>query len=140
MKYRIATIEDFLAIHQIRMSVHENRLSDPSKVTESDYRSMIQERGRGWVCESKGEIVGFCIVGTHEKNVWALFLLQDFERKGIGFQLQKRMLEWYFSQGFNYLWLSTEPGTRAEKFYEKTGWKKIGLLPNGEIKFERSGV
>ena len=140
MKYRIARIEDFPAIHQVRMSVHENILSDPSKVTESDYRSMIQERGRGWVCESKGKIISFCMVDTKDKNVWALFLLPDFEGKGIGFQLQKRMLEWYFSQGFNYLWLSTELGTRAEKFYEKTGWKKVGLLPNGEMKFERNGI
>ena len=119
------------------MSVLENVLSDPSKVTEADYRSMITERGRGWVCEVGKKIIGFSIVDLKGQNVWALFLVPGFERKGIGFHLQKIMLEWYFAQGMDYLWLSTEPGTRAEKFYEKTGWKKIGLLPNGEMKFER---
>ena len=137
MLFRTATTEDFPAIHQVRMAVRENRLSDPEKVTRADYSEMITRRGRGWVCEIDGQIVGFSIVDLQEKNVWALFLFPDYEGKGIGKKLQALLLDWAFGQGTDYLWLSTDPGTRAELFYEKTGWQKVGLLDNGEMKFVR---
>ena len=137
MHFRLANIKDFPAIHEVRMSVLENQLSDPGKVTRMDYEEMIGRRGRGWVCEIDGRIVGFSIVDMQEKNVWALFLLPSYEGKGIGKKLQGLMIDWAFEQGTDYLWLSTDPGTRAEIFYEKTGWQKVGLLENGEMKFER---
>ncbi|MEO1262489.1 MAG: GNAT family N-acetyltransferase [Bacteroidota bacterium] len=137
MHYRVATTGDFPAIHQVRMAVLENRLSDPGKVTRADYEEMIVRRGRGWVCEMDGQIVGFSIVDLVEKNVWALFLLPSHIGMGIGKKLQSLLLEWAFANGTDYLWLSTAPGTRAELFYEKTGWQKVGLLENGEMKFER---
>jgi hypothetical protein len=34
------------------------------------------------------------------------------------------------------VWLSTSPGTRAEQFYRKAGWKETGIYGKGEIKFE----
>jgi hypothetical protein len=34
--------------------------------------------------------------------------------------------------------LGTAPGTRAEEFYRKAGWKETGTHGNGEIKFEMS--
>lgn len=36
----------------------------------------------------------------------------------------------------NNVWLGTLPKTRAETFYRKAGWKKIGTPGNREIKFE----
>jgi hypothetical protein len=29
-----------------------------------------------------------------------------------------------------------EPGTRAERFYSEAGWKRVGMAPGGEIRFE----
>ena len=35
------------------------------------------------------------------------------------------------------LWLSTDPGTRAQRFYARAGWLSRGLQDNGELRFER---
>ena len=123
-------------IMAVRLAVRENQLSDPSKVTAEDCRAMLEERGRGWVCEVDGRVVGFAIVDVVGKNVWALFLLPEFERQGIGQQLHNRMLEWAFAQGVDQLWLSTDPGTRAEGLYRKMGWGETGSMSSGELRFE----
>lgn len=69
------------------------------------------------------------------KNIWALFVHPEFEKKGIGKQLHQTMIDWYFKDNNEKLWLSTAQNTRAEKFYEFLGWKKVGILDNNEIKF-----
>ena len=81
-------------------------------------------------------IVGFAIVDVLKKNVWALFVHPDYEKKGIGRQLHDVMLNWYFTNGNDFLWLCTAPQTRAEAFYKKAGWHCVGLMENGELKFE----
>jgi hypothetical protein len=45
------------------------------------------------------------------------------------------MLNWYFDQTKETVWLSTAPNTRAEKFYRKAEWKEVGVYGK-EIKFE----
>ena len=72
-----------------------------------------------------------------DNNVWALFVTPSYEGKGIGKQLQKIMLDWYFDKTHDLLWLGTSPKTRAEYFYRKSGWKEAGMHGN-EIKFEMS--
>jgi hypothetical protein len=46
------------------------------------------------------------------------------------------MLDWYFEQTKEDVWLGTAPGTRAEAFYRKSGWQERGMHGKGEIKFE----
>ncbi len=87
--------------------------------------------------EIDGQIVGFAIVNIRSNNIWALFLDPAHERKGYGRQLHDKMLEWSWSQGITQLWLSTEPGTRAQRFYEKAGWKNVGKTEKGEVRFEK---
>lgn len=135
--YRTIHPIDFTEIFRVRMAVQENRLSDPGKVTEADYLDMIENRGRGWACEINGRVVGFAVIDLQANNIWALFIEPGYENQGIGTHLQLLMLEWAKSKGADYLWLSTDPGTRAEGFYQQTGWQKVGLLENGEMKFER---
>ena len=135
MFIRNAIAADIDQIMEVRMAVRENKLSDPSKVTNEDCRVMMEERGKGWVCEVGDQIVGFCIVDLEGKNLWALFLLPAFEFKGIGQKLHEKMIKWTAQQQIDQLWLSTDPGTRAEGFYEKAGWKNTGLVENGEVRF-----
>ena len=71
-----------------------------------------------------------------EKNIWALFLDPNFERKGIGQLLHRTMLDWYFEQTKDNVWLGTRINTRAEKFYKIAGWNEIGNHGINEIKFE----
>lgn len=133
---REARQEDIAQIQIVRNSVKENTLSDPGLVTDKDCEEFLFQRGKGWVCEIEDQIVGFSIADLKENNIWALFVHPDFENHGIGRKLHDIMLDWYFEQNKDSLWLSTSPGTRAEIFYRKSGWKEVGTHGKGEIKFE----
>jgi hypothetical protein len=50
------------------------------------------------------------------------------------------MLDWYFEQGKENIWLGTSPGTRAENFYRKSGWIERGKHCEKEIKFEMTSA
>ncbi|WP_412476216.1 GNAT family N-acetyltransferase [Flavobacterium sp. TBRC 19031] len=136
MIIREAKIDDIKQIQIIRNSVTENTLSNPNLVTDEDCEEFITKRGKGWVSEIDGQIVGFAIADLKENNIWALFLDPRFEKKGIGQQLHNTMLDWYFTQTKEKVWLGTEFNTRAEQFYRKAGWKEVGAHETNEIKFE----
>ena len=136
MIIREAKINDIHQIQIVRNLVTENTLSDPNLVTNKDCEFFLFTKGKGWVCEINNEIVGFSIVDLIDNNIWALFINPEFEKKGIGKQLHKIMLDWYFNQTKKNVWLGTSPKTRAENFYRKAGWIEIGLHGNNEIKFE----
>jgi GNAT superfamily N-acetyltransferase len=134
--FREATIDDIKQIQIVRNSVTENALSDPNLVTDEDCREFITDRGKGWVCQIDNRIVGFAIADLKENNIWALFLDSDFQKRGVGQRLHEMMLDWYFAQTKNKVWLGTAFNTRAEKFYRKAGWTEVGLHGTKEIKFE----
>ena len=137
MNFRQAIPEDIPQIQIVRNSVKENQLSNPNLIPDDLVEEFITKRGKGFVCEIDDKIVGFSIVNFVENNVWALFLLPDFEGKRIGKKLHQLMLDEYFSKTKETIWLSTEANSRAEIFYKKQGWKNAGLHGN-EVKFEMS--
>ncbi|MGE8431498.1 GNAT family N-acetyltransferase [Chryseobacterium joostei] len=122
MNLREAKVEDIPQIQVIRNAVKENPLSDPNLVTDQDCDDFMTKRGKGWVYEINGNIVGFSIVDLVDNNIWALFVHPDHDKKGIGKQLHDIMINWYFTQKEDTVWLGTAPGTRAESFYRKAGW------------------
>lgn len=136
MIFRQARLNDIPQIQFVRNSVKENQLSDPSLVPDKDVADYITNRGRGWVCETSDRVVGFSIVDLVDNNIWALFIHPEFEGKGIGKKLHRLMMDWYFLQTKETVWLGTEPQSRAERFYRMQGWKKVGVHGQGEIKFE----
>ena len=138
MTYREATKNDIPQIQIVRNSVKENQLSNPALVTDKDCEEFITVRGKGWVCEADNIIVGFSIADLQENNIWALFVHPDYEGRGIGRKLHDLMLDWYFGQTKKTVWLGTAPGTRAEEFYKRKGWKVVGTHGKGETKFEMS--
>ena len=135
---REATIADIPQIQYVRNIVTENMLSDPALVPDKDVEDYIINRGKGWVYEMGNRIVGFSIVDLVDKNIWALFMDPAHAGKGIGKQLHDIMIDWYFTQTIESVWLGTAPGTRAEKFYRIAGWKEVGMHGKGEVKFEMS--
>lgn len=138
MIFRQGLVADIPQMQLVRNSVKENMLSDPALVPDSDVEDYITRRGKGWVCEAGGRIVGFSIISVADNNVWALFIEPGYEGKGIGRRLHDEMMDWYFQQTDETIWLSTSPGTRAETFYRRAGWRETGLHGKGEIKFEMS--
>lgn len=134
--FREATIEDIDNYMIVRMSVKENVLNNPALVTKEDNVDYLTKYGKGWVCEIDNKIIGFSIVGLTQRNVWALFVHPEFEGKGIGRKLHDIMIDWYFNQTTEKIWLGTEQKTKAEKFYKKRGWTEVGMHGDDETKFE----
>jgi ribosomal protein S18 acetylase RimI-like enzyme len=136
MTFREAVTADISEIQIVRNAVKENVLSNPSLVTDQDCVEFLTVRGKGWVCIQDNKVVGFAIADLQEKNVWALFVHPEYEKRGIGKTLHDMMLNWYFTQRQGIVWLSTAANSYAEKFYRKLGWIENGKTSKGEIKFE----
>lgn len=134
---RVATISDISEIQFVRNSVNQNKLSSPGRITDQDVEDFLTNRGKGWVAVVDQKIIGFAIADLIGHSIWALFLLPEYEGRGYGRQLHQHMLDWYFSESRDPLWLTTEPRTRAEDFYNKHGWTEVGYKGN-EIMFEMS--
>ncbi|MEO6070831.1 MAG: GNAT family N-acetyltransferase [Chitinophagaceae bacterium] len=136
MIFREATIADITQMQVVRHSVKENVLSDPSLVTDKDCEDYITNRGKGWVCEVEGKIVGFAIADLKDHNIWALFVDPLFEKKGIGRRLHQLMLDRYFDTTKETVGLSTAPNSRAAHFYKIAGWQQVGFTKRGDLLFE----
>jgi GNAT superfamily N-acetyltransferase len=132
MKLRLATVADIDAMHRLRLAVRENRLRDPSRVTPDDYVARLERDGRGWLVEEGTGLCGFGVADRVRGEIWALFVAPGQERRGVGRQLLAAMTAWLEEAGVRTIRLSTEPGTRAERFYLIAGWQQIGVTPEGE--------
>jgi GNAT superfamily N-acetyltransferase len=135
MIFREATIEDIPAMSEVRLSVRENVLPDPRKITREMYVAYLTEAGKGWLCEEDSEVVGFSVAALADASVWALFVRPEHEGKGIGARLLNLAADWLFRMGASSITLSTEAGTRADRFYERRGWQRGELKDNGEVNY-----
>ena len=117
------------------MSVRENQLTR-SVITEHDYVEHLETLGRGWVIEVTGQIVGVVVGNAQSGNIWGLFVHPDFERRGFGRRLLDTAVDWLWCQGLERLWLTTEPRTRAQGFYQSVGWVSAGMTEHGELRLE----
>lgn len=122
-------------MHAIRLRVRENRLSDPSVITEKHYHEFMARDTASWVVEEDGVVTGFAMVDVEKQNLWALFVAPEHEFKGVGLSLHETMIAWYFTRA-DVLRLHTAPDTRAEAFYRKAGYLGVGSTAGGELVFE----
>ena len=132
---RQARIEDIDGMHRVRLAVRENRLAS-SAIRHEHYVPEITVTGRGWVITEAEVVVAFAVGNREQSNIWALFVDPLHERKGYGRRLHDTMVEWLFSQEVQRIWLSTDPETRAQHFYEAAGWRFGHVLPDGEHFYE----
>lgn len=109
----------------IRLSVRENVLSNPARVTLQMYEDYLDRDGRGWVAEVDGEVAAFSYADRHEASIWALFVDPRHEGKGLGKALLGLAVDWLFELGHERVWLGTTPGTRADRFYLAQGWTRM---------------
>ncbi|WP_210465960.1 GNAT family N-acetyltransferase [Rufibacter roseolus] len=134
--FREAIVADIPQMQVVRHAVKENVLSNPALVTDAAVEEYITKRGKGWVAEVENQVVGFSIADLQEHSIWALFIDPAYEKMGIGRKLHDLMLDWYFGQTGEKVWLGTTLNTRAAAFYRTAGWREVGTHGKGEIKFE----
>ena len=134
---RRATVDDIAVLMALRLSVRENRLSDPGQVTAEDCLAYVR-RGHMWVWEEDQEILGFSASTCETGWIWALFVRPGHEGRGIGRALFAAACEALTGAGFRTLHLSTDPDTRAARFYCAASWREAARTPEGEVIFEFS--
>jgi GNAT superfamily N-acetyltransferase len=132
---RQATMSDAEPIWAIRYAVQENTLT-PGRLTDEDLRREIEDTGRGWVLEEDGSIQGFAIGNARSGNIWALFVHPRAQGRGYGQRLHDVMVAWLREQGAPALWLTTGHDTKAVAFYERLGWRRVGVSGDGEARYE----
>ena len=128
---RRARLEERSRISEIRFAVRENKLLDPSRVTDADYHWFSDNPGI-WVWEEDGSILGFSAADTRDGTIFALFIDPEHEGRGIGRALFAKALEVLRRAGHTTGSLTTQPGSRADRFYQAAGWKVMGTSARGE--------
>jgi GNAT superfamily N-acetyltransferase len=121
---RVADHGDITAMSEIRLSVAENILTDPARVTLADYVAYLNDQGQSWVVEADGRILAF---GAANRSglIWALFVRPGFEGRGLGRLALEECLAWLERGKAGRAFLDTGAGTRAEGFYRSQGWREI---------------
>lgn len=132
--FRDAMPDDIFRMKQIRDAVKENPLVS-GNIEIDDYRKALFQDGKGWVCLHEGRVIGFSCGRIVQKDVWAIFIEQKYEGRGIGNKLMELLENWMFLNGCTEIMLSTDPHTRADRLYRKRGWQQVGVLPNKEVEF-----
>ena len=138
--FREATGADLPGITRVRTSVVENALTIAQLVergiTEATVAASFLTDSNGWVALQGEEVVAFCIADRATHSIFALFVLPGYEARGIGGALLDSGLRWLWDNGAARVWLTTGPGTKAVRFYEKRGWTCTGQGPRGDLRYE----
>lgn len=131
---RPAVTADIADMHRIRLSVRENRLTDPARVTLASYEPFVAA-GDALVTVQGGEVLGFAALDAEAASIWALFVDPAAEGSGIGRSLLAALCTRARERGLGELRLTTAEGSRAQLFYSNAGWTDVGRAANGEIVF-----
>jgi GNAT superfamily N-acetyltransferase len=138
--FREATAADMPGITRVRTSVVENALTieqlEERGITEASVAASFLTDSKGWVAMRQEEIVAFSIADRATQSIFALFVLPGYEGRGIGSVLLDSALRWLWENGAERVWLTTGPGTKAVRFYEKRGWTCTGTSPRGDLRYE----
>lgn len=141
MKIRECRPEDVETLFEIRTSVSENYMSREALATEGinsqTVAEMIQTNYKAWVVEIEGKVIGFSIVYPRENSIYTLFVLPDFQGRGVGKILMEESENWLWMQGAEEIQLLTANNTnfRSFGFYLHLGWTPTNIQPDGQIKF-----
>jgi GNAT superfamily N-acetyltransferase len=129
----MADIPDLM---KLRGAVRENRHIGPERVRSEDIVDFLRD-GEMWVWQEDDRILGFSAGDAEDGWIWALFVDPAHEGRGIGQALLAHACRSLIRAGFDQATLTTDPGTRAERFYRRAGWADTGRTREGEIIFQR---
>lgn len=141
MKIRLAIPADIPAVFEVRTGVRENHMSMAELaaigVTPDTLSGMLEGDGRGWVAEEEGRVLAFAMADAADATVFALFVRDGCEGRGLGRLLMAEAEQWLFARGCAQIWLETDSDltVRANGFYRHLGWTDDGLQDDGQVRF-----
>ena len=131
---------DMPGISRVRTSVVENLLTREQLaargITEASVAASFLANSKGWVAGVCGRDRGLHDCRSRSRSIFALFVLPQWERRGLGGRLLDLALDWLRANGADLVWLTTGPDTRAARFYERRGWVATGTGPTGDRRYE----
>lgn len=144
MKLRPIVETDAELLFDIRCSVAENHQSREElaelDITVESVRAMICSGDYvGYLAELDGCEAGFALANIPQGYVLACFVRPSCENRGVGRAVLERTELALREAGVRAVWLSTGSvdGLRAIGFYERLGWRRNGVLEDGQIRFEK---
>ena len=131
---RQADPADVPAIFRVRTSVVENHMTEEELaaigITRQSIAAMLKAGdAKAWCAEVAGEVVAFSLAFREVREISALFVLPDYEQRGIGSRLLTEAVDWLKTIGGGPIRLATDRKTRAYGFYKKRGWVDLGFGP-----------
>ncbi|WFW14832.1 GNAT family N-acetyltransferase [Citrobacter freundii] len=88
IRTRLALSTDIEGIFEVRTSVKENHLSreemEQMGITESVVTDMIEKNHCAWVAVDDGKVIGFSMILPDEGCLFAVFVLPEYEGRGVG--------------------------------------------------------
>ena len=131
VRTRAATREDLPRIHEVRHGTLENRLTDPSLVTDEEV-AWYMDHGVFLVGEDDSGVQGFTCANPQTGYIWALFVIEGRHGEGFGTALLDAAMRRLREAGHRQSYLTTGPGTKAEGFYASRGWRAMGDNLHGD--------
>lgn len=135
---RPARPEDLSRIAEIRTGVSENRLTDPTQISDQEVFWYLNEGIFLASQDEAGSVQGFACANPLNGFVWALFVIDPAQRKGHGSALLDALLARLEEAGHAQAWLATGPGTSAVAWYERRGWRITGTGLDRQIVLVRA--
>lgn len=144
LSYREMTIADIPAALALRVATIENavtmeELEQDYEVTAESLAGAMQSAVRGWLCEdtaaeAASRVVGFAMGDRSGGEVLVVAVRPGCEGRGIGKSLLLQVQDWLFSEGFEEIWLlsNPDPAVRAHRFYRRLGWQATGRRKGGD--------
>jgi GNAT superfamily N-acetyltransferase len=134
LRLRPATRADLPRIYEVRYGTKENRLTDPALVTDDEV-AWYMTGAIFLVSEDDSGVQGFTCANHQTGYVWALFVIEEEQGHGHGTALLDAVVTRLREAGHRQAFLTTGEGTKAERFYESKGWRRMGTNLVGEIVF-----
>ena len=128
MRYREIRETDVEALFDLRSATRENAMTRADLqdwgIMPETITAGLAANLKGWLCESKGQVVGFAMGDARTGEMLVVAVLPEYEGRGIWKQLMVRVQDWLFSQGHEELFLleNPDPNVRAFGFYRRLGW------------------
>jgi GNAT superfamily N-acetyltransferase len=133
---RLGAGGDLSALIALRDSRNENRLSDPTRLTETEALRLIAE-GAVWVWDEGGAVLGLVAADRRDGSIPALLVAPGHDGKGIGRALLAVACDFLGAWSHTLVRLELDPGSAAERHYRNSRWTVVGRGENGGWVFEK---